>query len=140
MTYEELLNNYRSSTVFIYGRSVMQIVDMTTYMDSDVLKTDFIFNTDRNRKGVITIDHEKNADEKLSALIQEKKQTLEKNILEAVTDLVEQFKKETGSAPKAINLHTSAITSEKSTLVNYKLDGCTMDLDIYLPAEDTAKP
>ena len=30
MTYKELLKNYRTKKVFIYGRSVIQIVDMET--------------------------------------------------------------------------------------------------------------
>lgn len=58
MTYKELLKNYRAKKVFIYGRSVVQIVDMETYVDNKVLKTDFIYHTDRNRRGVITVEHE----------------------------------------------------------------------------------
>lgn len=58
MTYKELLKNYRSEKVFIYGRSVIQIVDKETYVDDGIKKTDFIYHTDRNRRGVITIDHE----------------------------------------------------------------------------------
>jgi len=58
MTYKELLKNYRSKKVFIYGRSVIRIVDMETYADKDVLKTDFIYHTERNRRGVITVEHE----------------------------------------------------------------------------------
>ena len=58
MTYDELLDKYRSKEVFIYGRSVVQIVDMATRCDSDHMKTDFIFHTDRNRRGIITIAHE----------------------------------------------------------------------------------
>ncbi len=58
MTYKELLKNYRSKKVFIYGRSVIQIVDMETYEDQGVKKTNFIYHTDRNRRGVITVEHE----------------------------------------------------------------------------------
>jgi hypothetical protein len=58
MNYEELLSKYRTKEVFIYGRSVIQLTDMETYLDSQVLKTDFIFHTDRNRQGVISIVHD----------------------------------------------------------------------------------
>lgn len=58
MTYKDLLKKYRAKKVFIYGRSVIQIVDMETYADSDKLKTDFIYHTERNRRGVITVEHE----------------------------------------------------------------------------------
>lgn len=58
MTYEELLNKYRSKEVFIYGRGVVQIVDMKTYSDSDGMKTDFIYHTDRQRRGIITKEHD----------------------------------------------------------------------------------
>ncbi len=58
MTYKELLKNYWSKKVFIYGRSVIQIVDMDTYMDKDRKKTDFVYHTERNRRGVITVEHD----------------------------------------------------------------------------------
>jgi len=57
MTYEELLDKYRSKEVFIHGRAVIQIVEMKTYVESEILKTDFIYHTERNRRGVITIEH-----------------------------------------------------------------------------------
>ena len=57
MTYKELNRNYWSKKVFIYGRSVIQIVDKETYVDEDVLKTDFIYHTERNRRGIITVEH-----------------------------------------------------------------------------------
>lgn len=58
MTYDELLEKYRSKEVFIYGRSVVQIVDMATRCDTDDMKTDFIYHTERNHRGIITIEHE----------------------------------------------------------------------------------
>ena len=58
MTYKELLKKYRSKEVFIYGKSVIQIVEMETYEDSGVLKTNFIYHTERNRRGVITKEHD----------------------------------------------------------------------------------
>jgi hypothetical protein len=58
MTYKQLLKKYRSEEVFIYGKSVIKIVEMETYSDKDVLKTDFIYHTERNRRGVITVEHE----------------------------------------------------------------------------------
>ncbi len=58
MTYEELLKKYKTKEVFIYGKSVIHLVDMKTYVESDTVKTDFIFHTDRNRRGVIKIAHE----------------------------------------------------------------------------------
>ena len=57
MTYETLLEKYRTKEVFIYGRSVMQIVEKKTYVDSGIYKTDFIFHTERNRRGIITAVH-----------------------------------------------------------------------------------
>jgi hypothetical protein len=66
MTYKELLKNYRSKKVFIYGRSVIQIVDMETYTDSNHLKTDFIYHTERNRRGVITVTHDDQVTEKFA--------------------------------------------------------------------------
>ena len=58
MTYKELLKHYRNNSVFIYGRSVVQIVDMETYVDAETVKTDFIYHTERNRRGVITVEHQ----------------------------------------------------------------------------------
>ena len=57
MTFEDLKNKYETKEVFIYGKSVIQIVDMKTYEESDIRKTDFIYHTDRNRRGVITIEN-----------------------------------------------------------------------------------
>ena len=58
MTYNDLLKKYRSGEVFIYGRSVVQIVDMATRCDTDDMKTDFIYHTERNRRGIITVSNE----------------------------------------------------------------------------------
>ena len=58
MDYEALLEKYRTKEVFIYGRSVMQIVDKKTYFDSGTKKTDFIYQTERQNRGVITVAHE----------------------------------------------------------------------------------
>ena len=58
MTYEELLAKYKSKEAFIYGRSVVQIVEMKTRCDPESMKTDFIYHTERNRRGIITIAHE----------------------------------------------------------------------------------
>lgn len=66
MTYKELLSNYRSKKVFIYGKSVVQIVDMETYKDGDTLKTDFIYHTERNRRGKITVAHDGNINEEFA--------------------------------------------------------------------------
>ncbi|MFH2092058.1 MAG: hypothetical protein ABIJ31_06815 [Pseudomonadota bacterium] len=66
MTYKELLKKYNSKEVFIYGKSVIQIVEMETYVDSDVKKTDFIYHTERNRRGVITIAHDDQVTEKFA--------------------------------------------------------------------------
>lgn len=66
MTYKELLKNYRTKKVFIYGRGVIQIVDMENYTEDDIMKTDFIYQTERNRRGVITIEHDKKAEEKFA--------------------------------------------------------------------------
>lgn len=57
MNYETLLEKYRTKEIFIYGRSVVQIVEKKTYFDSGIHKTDFIFHTERNRRGIITIEH-----------------------------------------------------------------------------------
>jgi hypothetical protein len=57
MTYNDLMKKYRSNEVFIYGRSVMQIVDTVTYQEEGITKTDFVFKTDRNRRGIITKAH-----------------------------------------------------------------------------------
>ena len=58
MTYEELLAKYKSKEVFIYGKSVVQIVDMETRYNAGFKQTDFIYHTDRNRRGIITVDHD----------------------------------------------------------------------------------
>jgi len=58
MTYKSLLEKYRTKEVFIYGRSVVQLVDKKTYVDSGVKKTDFEYHTDRHRRGLITVEHE----------------------------------------------------------------------------------
>ena len=60
MDYESLMEKYKTGEVFIYGRSVMRIVDTHTYMDADTKKTDFIFKTERNNQGKITITHDEN--------------------------------------------------------------------------------
>ncbi len=57
MTYQQLLKKYHTRKVFIYGRSVVQIVDKQTYIDDGEKKTDFIYHTERNRRGVITVSH-----------------------------------------------------------------------------------
>ncbi|MEH0019646.1 MAG: hypothetical protein V6Z89_08335 [Desulfobacter sp.] len=62
MDYDTLLEKYRTKETFIYGRSVMQIVDKNTYEDSGVTKTDFIYQTERQNRGVITVAHEEAAD------------------------------------------------------------------------------
>ncbi len=58
MTYDELLKKYQSKEVFIYGKSVVQIVDIQTRCEKNSKKTDFIYHTERNRRGIITIDHQ----------------------------------------------------------------------------------
>jgi hypothetical protein len=58
MTFDELCDKYRSGEVFIYGKSVIQIVDMATRCDENEMKTDFIYHTERNRRGIITVAHE----------------------------------------------------------------------------------
>ncbi len=58
MTYETLLDKYKTQEVFIYGKSVIQIVDMETSVDLGVRKTNFIYHTDRNRRGLITVEHD----------------------------------------------------------------------------------
>jgi hypothetical protein len=58
MNYETLLDKYRTKQVFIYGKSVIQIVDTKTYVDAGSKKTDFIFHTERNNRGIITVEHE----------------------------------------------------------------------------------
>lgn len=130
MTYEELLDNYRSKTVFEYGRSIIQIAEMETYIDSGILKTDFIYHTDRQRRGVITIAHEKTSAEKAEELVR-KKNRLEKDILDEVTSLVSRFRKETGAAPKQIDIHISEITPDNAELKDYKIDRCTIDLEMH---------
>jgi hypothetical protein len=55
MDYKALLKKYQTKEVFIYGRSVMQIVDKHTYVDSGIEKTDFIFQTERLNRGAITV-------------------------------------------------------------------------------------
>ena len=57
MTYEQLLEKYKTKEVFIYGRSVMQIVDMSTQCRNRTLETDFTYRTDRHHRGVITVAH-----------------------------------------------------------------------------------
>ncbi len=58
MNYETLLERYRTKEVFVYGRSVIQIVDTKTYVDAGIKKTDFIYHTERNNRGVITVAFE----------------------------------------------------------------------------------
>ena len=60
MDYNTLLEKYRKKEVFIYGRSVMQLVGKKTYVDSGIKKTDFIFQTERHNRGIITVDHGEN--------------------------------------------------------------------------------
>lgn len=57
MDYDTLLEKYRTKEVFIYGRSVMQLVDKQTYVNSGIKKTDFIFETERHNRGIITVEH-----------------------------------------------------------------------------------
>ena len=130
MTYEELLDHYRSKTVFEYGKSIIQIAEMETYIDSDTLKTDFIYHTDRNRRGIISITHEKTSDE-MAENWNRKKNQLEKDILDAVTRRVNRFRRETGAAPKQIDIHISEVTSDNAALKDYRIDRCAIDLDTY---------
>lgn len=58
MDYDELMEKYRTKESFIYGRSVMQIVDKETYMDNGIRKTKFYYQTERLNRGVITVDNE----------------------------------------------------------------------------------
>ena len=58
MDYETLMEKYRSKEVFIYGRSVVRIVEKKTYVDAGTRKTDFVFQTDRNHRGIITVPNE----------------------------------------------------------------------------------
>ncbi|MCP3873834.1 MAG: hypothetical protein GY699_11835 [Desulfobacteraceae bacterium] len=58
MNYDTLLEKYRTKQVFIYGRSVIHIVDTQTYIDTGIKKTDFIFHTERNNRGIITVENE----------------------------------------------------------------------------------
>ncbi len=55
MDYKTLLEKYRTKEVFIYGKSVVQLVDKQTYVDDGVKKTDFEYHTDRHRRGLITV-------------------------------------------------------------------------------------
>ncbi|WP_022668102.1 hypothetical protein [Desulfospira joergensenii] len=135
MTYEELVDNFRSKKVFIYGKSVVQIVDMKTYADSHGTKTDFIFQTDRQNRGIITREHGNGVPENFARLDRKKLQ-LEEDILAALTPLVEKFRRETGSAPKGIKIHTSAVGSDNRKLVDYSVDACTVDLDVHRPGVD----
>ena len=135
MTYEELVDHYRSKKVFIYGKSVVQIVDMQTYIDSGILQTDFFYHTERHHRGTITRAPEADFDKMLNAVAQ-KKETLEKDILTAVKTLVSQFRKETGAAPRHIDIHTSAVRSDPHKLMDYAVDACTIDLDIHRPRVD----
>lgn len=66
MTYKDLLKKYRTNKVFIYGRSVIQIVDMETYTEDEKIKTDFVYHTERNRRGVITIEHDGKVNEEFA--------------------------------------------------------------------------
>lgn len=59
MDYDTLMERYRTKQAFIYGRSVMQIIDTKTYVDAGITKTDFIYKTERNNRGIITLAHEK---------------------------------------------------------------------------------
>lgn len=80
MNFKSLLEKYNSQEVFIHGNSVIQIVDMKTYSDSGDLKTDFIYHTERNRRGIITIVHQDN-ESKNTALYLNKKTQLKNNNL-----------------------------------------------------------
>ncbi len=66
MTYKSLLEKYRTKEVFIYGRSVVQLVDKKTYVDSGITKTDFEYHTDRHRRGLITVEHDDHASEQFA--------------------------------------------------------------------------
>ena len=55
MTYESLMEKYRTKESFIYGRSVMQIVDKKNFVEEGVRKTKFYYQTDRLNRGVITV-------------------------------------------------------------------------------------
>ena len=58
MTYESLLEKYRTKEAFIYGRSVIQIVDKEDIIDNGIRKTTFHYQTERLNRGVITVDRE----------------------------------------------------------------------------------
>jgi hypothetical protein len=55
MTYKSLMEKYRTKESFIYGRSVMQIVDKESVVDEGVRKTKFYYQTDRLNRGIITV-------------------------------------------------------------------------------------
>ena len=57
MDYDTLLEKYKNKEVFIYGRSVVRIVDKNTYVDSGIKKTDFIYQTERLNRGTITVEN-----------------------------------------------------------------------------------
>jgi hypothetical protein len=58
MDYDTLLEKYKNKEVFIYGKSVMQLIDKKTYVDSGIKKTDFIFQTERLNRGIITVEND----------------------------------------------------------------------------------
>ena len=66
MDYETLMEKYRTKEVFIYGRSVVRIVEKKTYVDAGIRKTDFVFQTDRNHRGIITVPNENKENSKAS--------------------------------------------------------------------------
>ena len=72
MEFKSLLNKFETQEVFIYGKSVIQIVEMKTYIDNNQLKSDFIYHTDRNRRGIITITHKDKESENLALTAQQK--------------------------------------------------------------------
>ncbi len=51
MTYETLLDKYKTQEVFIYGKSVIQIVDMETTVDLGIEKQ-ILFTTQIEIAGV----------------------------------------------------------------------------------------
>ncbi|MCG8616288.1 MAG: hypothetical protein MI802_08735 [Desulfobacterales bacterium] len=58
MTYKSLMEKYKTKESFIYGRSVMQIVDKETFVDGGIRKTKFYYQTDRLNRGVITVSND----------------------------------------------------------------------------------
>lgn len=78
MNFQSLFQKFQNQEAFIHGNSVIQIVDMKTYTDAGRLKTDFIFHTERLRRGIITVEHQNTEDETI-AMIEAKRISLQKS-------------------------------------------------------------